>query len=1155
MKQHSEQITLAPTDLSNFLGCRHLLALDLKAAQGDLERPVRSDALLAELRERGLKHEEAYLEQLKSEGLDIVGFDIVGSDGIEDHKKHLATLAETTLAAMREGADVIYQAVLTGGAWSGRADFLRKKVHKKANSPSKFGDWSYEPYDTKLARETRAGTILQLCVYSSLLGKVQGTQPEYMHVVTPGNDFRPQSYRVDEYAAYFRLLQQEINKFVLRPEETYPEKVSHCDYCSWWSQCEARRRQDDHLCYVSGITTTQIKSLRTLGVERLSQLADLNPVPRPDQGSHEALMRIREQARVQHIARRDNFPRYELKKPLDAEHGLALLPEPTPDDIFLDFEGNHFAETGVQEYLIGYLVNRPDNSGGYTALWAKKHEEERAAFEQFIDFATEVRKQNPRAHIYHFAPYEPAALKRLMGRYATREVELDELLRADAFVDLHKVVKRALVAGVERYSIKDLEPYFDYARKQDVRTATMSRRVIENAITSGDSQEVPDAHFEMVECYNREDCESAVRLRDWLEQLRDNITSDGQILPRPELKTGEASEEISETDSALERLRNSLLEGIPINPDERSAEQQACFVLAHMMEFHRREDKASWWEYFRLLGLDASELVDERRAVTGLHHECTLEPKAAPLERYRFQPQELDVRKGDDVHSSGGNIVGKVQDVNYSQHTIDIKKRGAAADEHPNAVVLHSRIPSDVLRKSLMRFAEAVLVNGFDLGIPYRAAVKLLLRQPPPATGPNGALKQPEEDTTAAARRIALALDGDVLAIQGPPGTGKTYTGALIICELVRAGLTVGVTAVSHKVIVNLLEASASATHKDGLPISIVHRQQGEYKGNCGIRYENNYSAILDDLNNGQINVLGATAWGWSKPEFEQAVDVLVVDEAGQMSLANVLACAPAARNLVLLGDPQQLEQPLQSSHPEGSDVSALYHLSEGEDTMPAHRGLFLFETYRLHPDIAKFTSEIYYEDKIKSRPGLERQKILSDSDDKSHLTGAGLRFLPVSHKGNQARCQEEVEVIGQVIEMLLKHYDWQDQEDEVRSLTVDDILVVAPYNAQVSALSEALPELAERIGTVDRFQGQEAPVVIYSMTSSSPEDAPRGMEFLYNSFRFNVATSRARALCILVGSPLLFRPECRTPQQMKMANGFCRYMELALKLQLPALR
>jgi uncharacterized protein len=363
----------------------------------------------------------------------------------------------------------------------------------------------------------------------------------------------------------------------------------------------------------------------------------------------------------------------------------------------------------------------------------------------------------------------------------------------------------------------------------------------------------------------------------------------------------------------------------------------------------------------------------------------------------------------------------------------------------------------------------------------------------------------------------------------------------------VEAGLRVGVTAVSHKVIVKLLEGAAEHARASGLQVSMLHCQEGTYPGTAPIRREKDYDAIRRELTTRRVQVVGGTAWCWARKDMEQSVDVLIVDEAGQMSLANVLATAPAARSLVLLGDPQQLEQPLQSSHPEGSEVSALYHVLDGHDTMPADKGLFLAETYRLHPDIARFTSEVYYEGKVEARPGLERQAIvLLDDEGKPGLAGAGLVHVPVPHTGNRARSVEEVAVIRELVAQLTGRCGWRNKDDVVRPLRAEDILAVAPYNAQVAALVEALPALGERIGTVDRFQGQEAPVVIYSMTSSSPEDAPRGMEFLYNRFRFNVATSRAKALCILVGNPALFRPECRTPRQMKMANGFCRYLELA---------
>jgi hypothetical protein len=568
-----------------------------------------------------------------------------------------------------------------------------------------------------------------------------------------------------------------------------------------------------------------------------------------------------------------------------------------------------------------------------------------------------------------------------------------------------------------------------------------------------------------------------------------------------------------------------------------------------MMEFHRREEKAGWWEYFRLLELGQDDYQGERRAAIGLEFITELQAGRAPLHRYHFPIQELDARSGDDLYDNDGNRFGKIVEVNYTNSTLDVKKRMDTANIHPHALLMHNQIPSQVLRESLMRFGENVLENGFINQAPYRAALDLLLRSPSPLVNKQGVLVNSDEPTLDAAKRLVLNLDGHVLAIQGPPGTGKTYTGAHLICALVKSGLKVGVTAVSHKVILNLLEGAMKEADKQGLNLRTVHKNSGEYEGHGEIVNMNGYPQIQRGFEESSIDVLGATAWCWSRQDFEQSVDVLIVDEAGQMALSNVLAVAPAGRGLVLLGDPQQLEQPLQSSHPEGSEVSALYHLLDGEETMPPDKGLFLDETYRLHPDISKFTSEAYYDGKVKSRPGLEHQCLVTAAGGKCRFEGSGLRYVPINHTGNQAKSLEEAQAIKGIVEELLGYANWQDKDQTIQKIKEKDILVIAPYNAQVGELVEAIPALSGRIGTVDRFQGQEAPVVIYSMTSSSPDDAPRGMEFLYNRNRFNVATSRALAMCILVGNPALFEPECRTPQQMKMANGFCRYLELAEKV------
>lgn len=391
-----------------------------------------------------------------------------------------------------------------------------------------------------------------------------------------------------------------------------------------------------------------------------------------------------------------------------------------------------------------------------------------------------------------------------------------------------------------------------------------------------------------------------------------------------------------------------------------------------------------------------------------------------------------------------------------------------------------------------------------------------------------------------------------MLAIQGPPGSGKTYTGARMICELIRQKKKVGITAVSHKVIRNLLDEVLAAAKIDGLGgVTCVQkvRETPEDDPPCGVTVTTDNAVALAALGDSTTNVIAGTAWLWSREDAAESVDVLFVDEAGQMSLANVLAVSHAARSLVLLGDPQQLDQPLRGSHPEGAEASALEHLLAGAKTIPPDRGLFLDRTWRLHPKICAFTSEVFYEDRLQSHEGLERQRI-----EGHHWLGeAGLWFIPVDHEGNQNAAPEEVERVAGIVEGLLQpEVKWFDDKGASRPVRLADILIVAPYNAQVSDLSARLKNA--RVGTVDKFQGQEAPVVIYSLTTSSPEDAPRGMEFLYSLNRLNVATSRARALVVVVGSPRLLEPECRSPRQMQLANALCRFAELAQVIA-PAMR
>jgi superfamily I DNA and/or RNA helicase len=359
----------------------------------------------------------------------------------------------------------------------------------------------------------------------------------------------------------------------------------------------------------------------------------------------------------------------------------------------------------------------------------------------------------------------------------------------------------------------------------------------------------------------------------------------------------------------------------------------------------------------------------------------------------------------------------------------------------------------------------------------------------------------------------------------------------------VNAGLKVGVTASSHKVIRNLLDEVCRASDEIGVDLTCIQKVPDRTDDEPRLQFTTDNAVCFSALQS-DCQVAGGTAWLWARPDARDAVDALFVDEAAQMSLANVLAVSQAAKTIVLLGDPQQLDQPTHGSHPDGVDTSALDHILDGHQTIPEDRGLFLEETWRLHPKICVFTSELFYEGRLRPRPGLELQEIRSTGP----LHGSGLRYRPVAHAGNQSSSPEEAEGVRNLVsDFLASKPTWINREGLESPLTLANILIIAPYNAQVFELQTRLA--GARVGTVDKFQGQEAPLVIYSMTTSSHADAPRGMEFLYSLNRLNVATSRAQCLCILVASPMVFEADCRTPKQMRLANAYCRYLELAQRV------
>jgi predicted RecB family nuclease len=973
--------------------------------------------------------------------------------------------ARETREAIERGVDVVYQAVLTDGGWRGVADFLERQA-----------DGSYEAVDTKLARSAKPAYILQLCFYSEQLARVQGREPARMHVLLGSGErlsFRPQ-----EFAAYARRVGRRLEAFVAVGPATRPYPCDHCGVCDFKSLCDAEWRETDSLCLVAGVGRREMEKLEPAGILTLTGLAHATE---PVGLNADRFERSRRQAALQLRGRPPGEPVFELLQ-TRAEAGFALLPDASPGDLFLDLEGNPFWDgQGSLEYLWGVL----DTGGAFRPHWADSRDSERRALEEVVDLIHAGLAADPAMHVYHYASYEVSVLRRLASRYGTREAEVDDLLRRGVLVDLLKVVRGGLQASVPNYGLKEMEAFLDFRRQAEVKDGGTSIVEYERYMQTHDR-----AILDAIAAYNEEDCAATRVLRDWLLERR----AEAGPIPPAEPKE---SRPVPEVKIARAALREALLAG---------GEE----LTAQLLDYHDRERKPVWWAFFDRLESSPEELVEDPDSI-GL-----LEPVGRPeqdrrswLHRFLYPPQEHKLDVGhvpfDPVtRDDAGEIVA----LDREARTLVLRRGPKLGD----VVLPRALLPGEPYRTfaqedALARLGRSLLARDGR----YPASESVLRREPFARDVQTTDLDEMAE--------LVLGLDGRQLVIQGPPGSGKTWVSGRLIARLLARGKRVGVASTSHKAIHKLLEEVEAA----GIDVQGVKKMT---TGNPESVHTSEHITSLDDRTACvEAPLSGGTAWLYAHADLDRELDYLFIDEAGQVSLADALAMGTAARNLVLVGDPQQLAQVIQGTHPDGAGVSVLQHLLGEHATIPPDRGLFLGKTYRLHPDICCYISEEFYEGRLEPDPGCAAR---------TTPLGTGLRFLPVEHEGCRQESRDEAERVCTEVERL-----------RAAGVALVDLMVVAPYNAQVNLLRSLLPPHL-RVGTVDKFQGQEALVVLYSLASSSGDDIPRGLEFLLSRNRLNVAISRAQCLAYLVASPRLLEINCRTIDQMRLANALCRFVELA---------
>jgi len=1167
MKVVGGQVRFSASDASNFLACRHLTRLDLLAAHGRIKPDKAFDIGFEKLVERGEIHEAMVLERFRADGVEVV--EIPDSTELE--------AAQRTRDVLRGGAPVIYQGVLRSdpangsAALLGRPDFLvRANLLPRGDGTNDDTSGTYEVVDAKLARTAKARAVLQTAFYSSLLSELQGEEPRWMHLALGNGEFA--SFRVADFSAYERRVRRLLESFVADgpgdnpPLGPYPEPVEHCAICRWSTNCNARRRADDDLSLIASMPTNQRIALKDVDVPTRRGFAALNTLPDLGRTNPASLARSQLQARLQVASEDAGRIEYELLEPerdqdgaLVPNRGLLALPEPCVGDLFFDIEGaRYYSEDGTEfglQYLFGIVdIADIDDQGQpkYTQIWSFDRDDEKRAFEELIDFITVRREDNPGLHVYHYNHYEPTsidhltamhetreeAVGRLMGRFATHEDEVDDLFRLGVFVDLYRVVRQGVRAGVESYSIKRLEPLVGYERQVELHDATAHLIAFEAALDEGRATE-EDQNRIGVAGYNEDDCRATLALRDWLEERRPELAATvGIDLPRPVVN----EEPHGVEDPEITRLKTELLADLPHDVDRRSAEDTAKALLADLLEWHRREAKPAWWRYFHVRTLSSAELVDEPDALGELSGGDQVGQVAqSVVRRFSYPSQEHGFSIGDvaidPVTKKGWTVHG----LDNEHGSIDLKIGKNNVAPMPSALVEGGPVNTEVLADRLRDLGKRVVRDGLAGHDP--ATALLLGRRPAGDFSGSGPLRAEGELSGDAGIRLIYGLHDSYLPIQGPPGTGKTYTGAQAILTLVAERRLVGITAPSHAVIHNLLSEVVKQAGTNASSLRIGQRADKDNPFLHSLARNLDYSHLVTAMQDGDFDIVAGTAWMWAREDFASSVDTLFVDEAGQMSLANVLAIAGAGRNLVLLGDPQQLAQPSHAAHPPGAGVSALEHILDGHATMPDDAGLFLDQTYRMHPKLRTYSSEVFYDGRLQGVQGLENQVLHGDG--RTHA-GAGLRVVEVQHEGNTNASPDEAAVVAELVQGLLA-CRWTDKDGVTHPMTAGDVLVVTPYNAQIREIDRALVRRGVhgvRVGTVDKFQGREAPVVIYSMATSSANDAPRGLEFLFDLHRLNVATSRARAVGIIVASPDLVRVFCGTTRQMQLVNALCRAWE-----------
>jgi len=1153
------QYRYSPHDLIRFYQHEVISWLDrwniddkLNGGEGRVKDEIDSGLML--FIEKGNDHEMAYLNQLIEEGKDVK----VVTTPHDDESVTFEDAYQETLAAMKEGHEVIFQASLRSGSFAGYADFLIKVPNEpgvKNFIDGKEVDYHYDVWDTKLARSVKTYHILQLCAYSEMLEDIQGIRPEEVAIVLGTQEIA--RMKTSDYFYYYKQLKEMFLKAQQEFDPLVMPEITKGNYEHWDSFVQSLLKERDDLALIAGITRKQIKRFNNAGIYTRTELSETEREHVPGI-NEQTFTRLKLQATYQIKSEGKKKPEYVVleHEPMQ-EYGLATLPPPSKAglDVFFDIEGYPLAEGGL-EYLLG-TTTIEDGERIFTALWAENEAEEKQIFEQFIDNIYARFQEDPSMHVYHYASYEVTAIARLASKHGTREAIVDELFHHGVFIDMFKVIKRGMVVGTPSYSLKDIENLFRDKRDGDVKNAVSSIVEFDNYLDVVDP-EIRERLKQNIKDYNEDDCDSTLDLYEFLYRIQ----QEHGINYYKSIPAKQSSPNISRrfdrsraienknTPLLVDALRSRYAEDI----SEKSDRGQIVELVTNLLTYHSREERMVRADKLRRFAMTEEEIIKDPDCLGDCTRteEETFKDKRSLVFTYQYDiDQETSLKPGDRVYfHHDTDIEATIHDINYVTGIVQIrmgKETAEGLSHEPRedlSLIPNSYVPPGRIHDSLYRIASQL---NSDTPRIWPALRKLLYREVPngeTTTTPIivGDVYSSEIDGEKESIRVVKGLGRSTLFIQGPPGSGKTTLAAESILALLQDGKKVGISGPSHKAINNLMKKVFEMAKASGVDIKGI--KIGEFDDemkDLGIDNTKSSSTFfnkkLDDY-----QLVAGTPWVFSHEDAPGVFDHLFVDESGQVPLAHAVAMVPAAKNVVFVGDPEQLPQPNKAKHPQdsGDSVFEYYlHSFPGRQTIPEHAGIFLPKTFRMSPAITSFISDNFYEGRLSSHDNTESH-VVTPLGAQAPLIGIQHYMIP--HEDNHRSSPEELTEINRLMSTLQTYKMTETTgpgKTETRTITRDDILVVAPYNAQVHTGLRLLGE-ETRVGTVDKFQGQEAQVVLVSLASSSPRSA-RGLEFILNPNRLNVALSRAKAYAGIFFSPTLLEMRPKTLKEWRLINLLCK--------------